>query len=139
MRHVFLVIVMLATASGFGQMPAQTQSAQTQSAQPQAVQTQPPSETTPSVPPSAPPAQTAKKGCLAVKSIGSHAVRNIMLFGVAGAIVSKQQYAVVDSIGYPARVGEKLHGADLQAISNATKVVVLDKHYSPADLHEACQ
>lgn len=124
MRHLLFVIVMLATAGGFAQLSAQTQSA---------------SEANLSVPQSGPPAQTAKKGCLAVKSIGSHAVRNIMLFGVAGAIVSKQQYAVVDSIGYPARVGEKLHGSDLQAISNATKVVVLDKHYTPADLHEACQ
>ena len=82
---------------------------------------------------------SATKGCLAVKSIGSHAVRNIMLFGVAGALVSKQQYAVVDAVDYPARVGEKFHGNDLQTIANSTKVVVLDKHYTPEDLHNACE
>jgi hypothetical protein len=83
--------------------------------------------------------QTPKKGCVSVKPIGSHAVRNIMLFGVAGAIVSKQQYEVVDVKDYPARLGEKFHGNDLQTMSSTTKVVVLDKHPTPEDLHKACQ
>jgi hypothetical protein len=83
--------------------------------------------------------QPAKKGCLVVRSVGSHAARNIMLFGVAGALISKQQYAVVDSEDYPARVGEKFHGNDLETISSTTKVVVLDKHYTPDDLHKACE
>jgi hypothetical protein len=62
-----------------------------------------------------------------------------MLFGVAGAIISKQQYAVVDAVNYPAKVGEKFHGNDLQTIANSARVVVLDKHYTPDDLHKACE
>ncbi len=79
------------------------------------------------------------KGCLAVKPIGSHAFRNIMLAGVAGALISKQQYQVVDVVDYPTSVGTKFHGNDLQTItSNGTKVVILDKHYKEEDLKKAC-
>jgi hypothetical protein len=85
------------------------------------------------------PDQTPKKGCLAVKPIGSHAFRNVMLLGVAGALISHQQYEVVEVIDYPAHVGEKFHGSDLQTISGTSKVVVLDKKYSPEDLQKACQ
>jgi hypothetical protein len=81
----------------------------------------------------------ASKGCLAVKPIGSHAFRNIMLAGVAGALISKQQYQVVDVVDYPAHVGTKFHGNDLQTISsNGTKVVILDKKYKEEDLQKAC-
>ena len=67
-------------------------------------------------------------GCLAVKPIGSHAFRNIMLAGVAGAIVSKQQYQVVDVANYPAKVGQKYHGNDLQTIqTSGAKVFIIDK------------
>jgi hypothetical protein len=83
--------------------------------------------------------QIQTRSCLAVKPIGSHAFRNIMLAGVAGALISKQQYQVVDATNYPARVGQKFHGNDLQTIgSTGTKVVILDKHYTVGDLHEAC-
>ena len=76
---------------------------------------------------------------MAVKPIGSHAFRNIMLAGVAGALISKQQYEVVTASGYPARPGQKFHGNDLQTIQgNGTKVVILDKHYSEGDLRKAC-
>ena len=40
--------------------------------------------------------------------MGSHAFRNIMLLGVAGAFISKQQYKVVDVAGYPARMGKNI-------------------------------
>lgn len=78
-------------------------------------------------------------GCLAVKPIGSHAFRNIMLAGVAGALISKQQYQVVDVVDYPSHVGTKFHGNDLQTISsNGTKVVILDKKYKEEDVQKAC-
>lgn len=84
-------------------------------------------------------AAAPSKGCMAVKPIGSHAFRNIMLAGVAGALISKQQYQVVDVVDYPARIGHKFHGNDLQTIqSSATKVVILEKHYTSEDLHKAC-
>ncbi len=62
-----------------------------------------------------------------------------MLAGVAGALISKQQYQVVDVVDYPTSVGTKFHGNDLQTItSNGTKVVILDKHYKEEDLKKAC-
>ncbi len=68
------------------------------------------------------------KSCLTVVSVGSHAFRNIMLGGVAGAVVSKQQYKVVDSVNYPAHEGQKFHGNDLQTMqSGGVHVTVLDK------------
>ncbi len=67
-------------------------------------------------------------------------MRNIMLGGIAGALVSKKQYRVVDAKDYPARVGQKFHGNDLQTLQDGgTRVVILDKKYSPDDLHKACQ
>ena len=89
--------------------------------------------------PEAPKKLDAPKSCLAVKSAGSHALRNILLAGVAGALISKQQYQVVDAVNYPARPGQKFHGNDLQTIqSGGTKVVILDKNYSGEDLRKAC-
>jgi hypothetical protein len=84
--------------------------------------------------------QQPAKGCMAVRPIGSHAVRNVLLFGVAGAFVSHMQYQVVDAVDYPAKVGQKYHGNDLQTIQGSgTKVVLLDKHYTADDLHKACR
>ena len=77
--------------------------------------------------------------CLAVIEAGSHAFRNIMLGGLAGAIVSKKQYKVVNAVNYPAHIGQKFHGGDLQMFSSSgTKVIILDKKYSPEDLQTAC-
>ena len=88
-------------------------------------------------PPAAAPA--APKSCLAVKPIGSHAFRNVMLAGVAGALISRQQYQVVDVVNYPASIGTKFHGDDLQTItSSGSKVVILEKHYKKEDLQKAC-
>jgi hypothetical protein len=117
MKHVLLVAVTLCALLSFAQEAAQSQSIV------QPVQ----------------PAQTQAKSCIAVKPIGSHAFRNIMIAGVAGALISKQQYQVVDATNYPARVGQKFHGNDLQTLgSTGTKVVILDKRYTVGDMHEAC-
>ena len=59
------------------------------------------------------------KGCLAVQSIGSHGFRNIMLGGIAGALLSKEQYKVVALTDYPANIGYKFHGNDLQTIQSS--------------------
>lgn len=78
--------------------------------------------------------------CLVVKSIGSHAFRNIMLGGLAGALISKEQYQVVDAVGYPAQAGQKFHGSDLQTIqTSGAKVVILPKRFTPEDVRKACQ
>lgn len=118
---IWFVALGLAPAAGAAQQPVQpTQLVPTQQAQP-TVQANP-------------------KGCIAVQSVGSHAFRNVMLFGVAGAFLSKEQYKVVDVNGYPSRVGQKYHGNDLQTIQgNGTKVVLLNKHYTEDDLRKACQ
>jgi len=93
-----------------------------------------PTATTPAVAP------VAAKGCLAVKPIGSHAFRNVMLLGVTGALISKQQYQVMDAVNYPVSVGTKFHGDDLQTItSSGTKVVILGKHYKEEELQKACR
>lgn len=90
-------------------------------------------ETTPAAAPA------ASKGCLAVKPIGSHVFRNVMLLGVTGALISKQQYKVMDAVNYPVSAGTKFHGEDLMTISsNGTKVVILDKHHKEEDLQKAC-
>jgi hypothetical protein len=63
-----------------------------------------------------------------------------MLGGVVGALVSKKQYQVVDVADYPAKIGQKFHGNDLQTLqSGGTRVVILDKKYTPDDLHSACK
>jgi len=129
MRYALFVALTLAALFSFAQQPAQPQSGAqpvpTPTAQPQSA---------------AQPTSASSNGCLAVKPIGSHAFRNIMLAGVAGAIISKQQYEVVDAVNYPSRVGQKFHGNDLQTIqSGGTKVVILDKHYTPEDLQKACR
>jgi hypothetical protein len=82
----------------------------------------------------------AVKGCVAVKDIGSKAVRNILLGGIAGAMISKKQYEIVDAVDYPAKIGQKLHGDDLQTLqTGGTRVVILDKQYTAQHLHDACR
>jgi len=62
-----------------------------------------------------------------------------MLAGVAGALISKKQYQVVDVVDYPAKIGQKFHGNDLQTLqTGGTKIVILDKKYSKEDLQRAC-
>ena len=75
-----------------------------------------------------------------MKDAGSHAFRNIMLAGVVGALVSKKQYQVVYAADYPAKIGQKLHGNDLQILqTGGTRIVILDKKYTADDLHKACR
>jgi hypothetical protein len=86
-----------------------------------------------------PPGKPEAKGCIAVSPVGSHAFRNIMLGGIAGAIVSKKQYKVVGVTDYPAHIGQKFHGNDLQTIqANGVKIVVLDKKYTQGEVQAAC-
>ena len=83
---------------------------------------------------------STSRSCLAVKDVGSHALRNIVLAGVAGALISKKQYQVVDVVDYPASPGQKFHGGDLQTLqTGGTKIVILGKNYSAEDLHRACR
>lgn len=83
--------------------------------------------------------RTPSRGCMAVRPVGSHAFRNVMLLGVAGAFISHEQYQVVDVVDYPSHVGQKYHGNDLQTIeSGGAKVALLPKHYTAEDLHKAC-
>jgi hypothetical protein len=86
------------------------------------------------------PQPVASRGCLAVTDAGSHAFRNIMLGGLAGALVSKKQYRVADAVDYPAKIGQKFHGNDLQTLQQGgTRIVILDKKYSADELHKACR
>jgi hypothetical protein len=79
------------------------------------------------------------KSCIAAKPAGSHAFRNIIFLGVAGAIVSKEQYKVMAVRDYPTHVGAKFHGNDLRTIQNSgTRVVILDKHAKSRDAAKAC-
>jgi hypothetical protein len=85
-------------------------------------------------------APVPSRGCLAVYDAGSHAFRNIMLGGLAGALVSKKQYKVADAVDYPAKIGQKFHGNDLQTLQQGgTRIVILDKKYSADELHKACR
>jgi hypothetical protein len=114
MKHALLVAMLFAGVTTFAQTKSQIQS-----------------DTS--------PAQAQPGACIAVKSIGSHALRNYILIGVAGVLLSREQYQVVDAVNYPAKIGQKFHGSDLQTLaSSGTKVAILEKHYTPENLHEAC-
>lgn len=139
------------TATPVADEPAPPKPAQPQTdnaAQPQADNNAQPSDKSaapdkdaakPQAPTTPAAAPAVSKGCLAVKPIGSHVFRNVMLLGVTGALISKQQYKVMDAVNYPVSVGTKFHGDDLMTISsNGTKVVILNKHYKEGDLQKAC-
>lgn len=87
------------------------------------------------------PAPTSNKpaSCLAVVDAGSHGLRNFMLGGIAGALLSKKQYKIVAAVGYPAKVGQKMHGSDLQTLQvGGTRIMILDKKYTKEELRSAC-
>ncbi len=93
------------------------------------------------------PATLRSRGCVAVKPLGSHRLRNALLMAplglglgaAAGALISRDQYQVEDADGAGVKIGRKLHGRDLKMLErNGTRVVLLDKHYSGADLRKAC-
>ena len=80
-----------------------------------------------SVPAQQPPS-TQTESCITVLDPGSHAFRNTVLRGTAGAVISKTQYKLVDSVNYPAHDGQKFHGNDLQMMqSEGVHVTILDK------------
>jgi PEGA domain len=73
------------------------------------------------------PAAPQSSQCVIVKHEGSHAVRNALLFGGVGAVVSKERYQVVDSNVPGLSRGRKMHGDELQARTQGVKVLVIDK------------
>ncbi len=83
---------------------------------------------------------TQPQKCLAVQSAGSHTFRNMVLTGgIAGSLMSKEQYKVVAVTNYPAKVGDKFHGNDLETIKgNGTTVVLVGKKATKDDIKTAC-
>ena len=74
---IAVAILMLSVTAAFAQQP----SASEQQTQPQA-QAQAPA---------------AVKPCVIVEHEGGHTFRNVMLFGVVGAVISKERYKVIES------------------------------------------
>lgn len=63
-----------------------------------------------------------------------------MLGGIAGALMSKMQYKVVAVRDYPAKVGQKFHGSDLQMFASAgMQVIILDKKLPEEEFQKACE
>jgi hypothetical protein len=126
MRTGLIVICMCFALSGFASEPNQGKNGEKASSQLASSQ-------------GSQPAPSQEKGCLAVEDAGSHAFRNIMLAGVAGALISKKQYKVVDFANYPARIGQKFHGSDLQTLqAGGTKIVILAKKTPKEQAQAAC-
>ncbi len=61
-----------------------------------------------------------------------------MLFGVVGAVISKERYKVVESNVAGLNPGEKMHGDELQARTQGTKVIVMGKKEGLAEARDAC-
>jgi hypothetical protein len=78
------------------------------------------------------------KPCVIVEHEGGHTFRNVMLFGVVGAVISKERYKVVESNVAGLKPGEKMHGDELQARTQGTKVIVMGKKEGLAEAREAC-
>jgi len=87
-----------------------------------------------------PSTQLASPSCLVVQAAGSHSLRNMVLVGpIGGALISKQQYKVLATNSYPAKVGDKFHGNELDTIQKSgTKVVIVGKKVSKDDIAVAC-
>ncbi len=126
MKNVILAMVVLSIAT-FAQQPTEQQTKESQQSQVTAAREAPPSA----------PSQT--KSCVIVQHEGGHAFRNYMLLGVAGAVISKERYKVVESNVAGLKVGEKMHGDELQARTQGAKVIVLRKNkIELAEAREAC-
>lgn len=102
MKKTLLATILL-TVTAFAQQPAQPQ---------QQSPTQSPTQARP---------------CVIAQHEGSHAFRNMMLLGVAGAVISKERYKVLESNVAGITPGEKMHGDELQARTQGAKVVVVKK------------
>jgi hypothetical protein len=115
MKKTPLVTILL-TAMAFAQQPAQPQ---------QQSQSQPTAQ---------------PKQCVIVQHEGSHAFRNFMLLGVAGAVISKERYKVLESNVAGTKPGDKMHGDELQARTQGAKVVVVktNKTDELVSAREAC-
>ena len=119
MRHALLfVAIALAGLSALAQQPSASQQ-----------QTQPPAQA--QVP-------AAAKPCVIVEHEGGHTFRNVMLFGVVGAVISKERYKVVESNVAGLKPGDKMHGDELQARTQGTKVIVTGKKEGLAEARDAC-
>ncbi len=115
MKKILLATILL-TVMAFAQQPAQPQ---------QQSQSQPPAQSKP---------------CVIVQHEGSHAFRNMMLLGVAGAVISKERYKVLESNVAGIKPDDKMHGDELQARTQGAKVVVVKKNNADelVPAHEAC-
>jgi len=89
-------------------------------------------------PPAQAPAPATVKPCVIVQHEGGHTLRNVMLLGVVGAVISKERYKVVESNVAGLNPGEKMHGDELQARTQGTKVVVMGKKEALAEARNAC-
>jgi len=103
MKKTLLATILL-TVTAFSQQPAQPQ------------QQQSPAQ-----------ASTQAKPCVIAKHEGSHAFRHMKLLGVAGAVISKERYKVLESNVSGITPGEKMHGDELQTRTQGAKVVVVKK------------
>ena len=116
MKHISLIPAFFLCAMVFGQQQPKEQ--------PQVpAQGQPPAQ---SQQQSSTPAQS--KPCVIVQHEGGHTFRNVMLLGVAGAVISKERYKVIESNVAGLAPGEKMHGDELQARTQGAKVVVVKKN-----------
>jgi hypothetical protein len=115
-----LISVLVLCAAGFGQESGQAKEVPGQSAQ------------------SSTSAQN--KPCVIVQHEAGHAFRNVMLLGVAGAVISKERYKVVESNVAGLTAGEKMHGDELQARTQGVRVQVLRKNTKEElqSAHDAC-
>ena len=112
MKHISLISAFLLCSTAFGQQSAQPKEQAQVPAQSQAQS----------------PTPAQGKPCVIVQHEGGHAFRNVMLLGVAGAVISKERYKVVESNVAGITLGEKMHGDELQARTQGAKVLVLRKN-----------
>lgn len=85
-------------------------------------------------------ASPAAKPYVLVVREGSHWFRNTLLLGVSGAVISKERYDVVETTSNLFRVGEKMHGSELNArIGNSdVKLCVADNKKALPNVRKQC-
>ena len=120
MKNVIVVIIVMLSLTALAQQPAT------------------PQEQTPAAPQPQTQAPAPPKACAIVEHEGGHALRNIMLLGVVGAVISKERYKVIETNIAGLKPGEKMHGDELQARTQGAKIIVLRKHEDLAEAREDC-